>query len=349
MNISRRSRQLGVSLAEVLIALLIGTVIAASLAGIFTQSVKSRERVNRESQKIENGRYALDVIADDIRLAGYWGEFMPPADTNWRDDIGPCTTATGSLGWLYSETTPDVPVPIQGRDGHATALSAGAVSCLANLKTGSNILVLRRVSTVGIAPSGTLPGVAYLQASAKNLELCGSADTQRFVFSDSAAALNLKWMDCSTTARAREFIVRTYYIATCNDCAAGDGIPTLKVAELKKVAGSATVEVRSVAPGIEDFRVIYGVDGTGVDGSVDGAYAQTNNAGVLDPVGKWQDVVAARVFMVVRDIDSTPGYVNSRTLGLGGVSFTAPGDAYRRELVSTTVRLVNVAGRRGAP
>lgn len=365
VNISRRPGQSGVSLVELLVALTIGAVIATALAAIFSQSVKSRERVNRESQKIENGRYALDVLADDIRLAGYWGEFTPPPDTQWKDDVSPCATATGLLGWLYNEVTPSVPVPIQGRDGHTTALDASAVSCLANLKTNSNILVLRRVSTVAIAPVGTLPGAAYLQTSSKNLELCGSADTKRFAFSDSVADLNLKWMDCATTARAREFIVRVYYVATCNDCAAADGIPTLKVAELKKVGGVGAVQVRSVVPGIDDFRVVYGVDCSYDalapdkcvrNGSVDGAYSATDNAGVLldndanalSPV-KWSDVVSARVFMVVRDIDATPGYANNRTFDLGGATYTASGDAYRRELMSTTVRLVNVAGRRGAP
>lgn len=344
INFSRRPMQRGVSLVEILVALAIGAVIAASLAIVFSQSVKTRERVNRDSQKIENGRYALDIIADDIRLAGYWGEFSPPADTVWQTPA-PCSATTATLGWSYNEVTPNVPVPAQGQDGHAATLNAGDLPCLDDLKTDSNILVLRRVSTVGINPTGTLPGAAYLQSSSKTLELCGSADSQRFAFADSAAGLPLKWMDCTTPARAREFIVRIYYVATCNDCASADGIPTLKVAELKK----SGFEVRSVVPGIDDFRVLYGLDSAGLDGSVDGAYAETDDAGVLNPSGNWQNVVAARVFMVVRDIESTPGHVNNRTFDMGGVTFTSPGDAYRRELVSTTVRLVNVAGRRGAP
>lgn len=348
MSLSRRPGQRGVSLVEILIALAIGVIIASALAVVFAQSVKSRERVNRDSQKIENGRYALDAIADDIRLAGYWGEFSPPADTVWQSPA-PCATATGALGWSYSEVTPSVPVPVQGQDGHATALVASTLTCLDNLRTGSNILVLRRVSTVGIAPSASMPGAAYLQSSSKTLEVCGSADPQQFAFADSASGLPLKWIDCSTTARAREFIVRIYYVATCNDCSAADGIPTLKVAELKKVGGANTIVVRSVVPGIDDFRVVYGLDSAGVDGSVDGAYAKTDNAGVLDLAGKWENVVAARIFVVARDIDPTQGHVNNKTFDLGGVLYTSPGDAYRREMLSTTVRLVNVAGRRGAP
>lgn len=358
-TVSRLGRQVGVTLVELLVALAIGAIIASALAVVFSESVKNRERVNRESVKIENGRYALDVVADDVRLAGYWGEYLPPSDTKWQTP-NPCNTATASLGWSYSEVTPDIPVPVFGQDGHTTVLSTSDLSCLTNLKAGSSILVLRRVSTVGVAPVGTLPGAAYLQNSSKTLELCGSSDPQRFAFSDSATALSLKWMDCTTAARAREFIVRTYYLATCNDadCALPDAqkIPTLKVAELKKVGGANSIVVRSLVPGVEDFRTIFGVDSAGTDGSVNGAYSAVNHVGVLTdndadvatPV-RWEDVVAVRLFLVVRDLEETPGYTNNRTFGLGGVTFTAPGDAYRREMVTTTVRLVNVAGRRGAP
>jgi type IV pilus assembly protein PilW len=357
MKLRRLPAQRGVTLIELLIALAIGAIIASALVMVFAQSVTTRERINRESLKIENGRYALDVVADDIRLAGYWGEYSPPVDTQWQTspDVLPCNTATNILGWEYAELTPKVPVPIEGRDGHTAALDAGALGCLSNLRAGSNILVLRRVSTVGVAPSGTLSGAAYLQNSSKTLEVCGSADPQQFVFSGTAADLTLKHVDCTTTARAREFIVRVYYIATCNDCTAADGIPTLKVAELKKVSGANTMVVRAIAPGIEDFRVIFGQDNVNADGSVDGAYLATDNAGVLESAGQWQNVVAARVFMVARDLEATRGYVNSRTFDLGGVTYTPPappaselGD-YRREMVSTTVRLVNIAGRRGAP
>src|SRR6185295_13808937 len=65
-------------------------------------------------------------------------------------------------------------------------------------------------------------------------------------------------------APIRQYFVRIYYVATCNDCAgAGDGIPTLKMVEL--TSGSSTcmtdpavacgsMTTRSIAEGIENIQ-----------------------------------------------------------------------------------------------
>jgi len=72
-GVSGRRRQRGISMVEVLVAMAIGVLI---MAGVM-QSLISNQRSNQWSDDVsfiqENARYALEMLARDIRWAGYWG------------------------------------------------------------------------------------------------------------------------------------------------------------------------------------------------------------------------------------------------------------------------------------
>jgi len=52
-----------------------------------------------------------------------------------------------------------------------------------------------------------------------------------------------------------------------------------------------------------------------------------------------------RIHLLARNTQPTPGYTDPRTYVLGGV-VVAPADGYKRTMMTTTVRLNNVGGRR---
>jgi type IV pilus assembly protein PilW len=70
------------------------------------------------------------------------------------------------------------------------------------------------------------------------------------------------------------------------------------------------------------------------------------------------NAVAVKVYMLLRDRDTTPGYADTKTYCLGepnpngtcpaGSQYT-PNDNYKRHMFITTVRIANVAGRRETP
>ncbi len=65
--------QRGLTLIEIMIAMTISLVLLAGVVQIFTSS-KAAYRVNEAQSRLqENGRFALQVMAKDIRLAGFWG------------------------------------------------------------------------------------------------------------------------------------------------------------------------------------------------------------------------------------------------------------------------------------
>lgn len=356
-------RSRGVSLAEVLIALAISMVISAAMASLFAQSVKSREQVDREGQRIESGRYALDATIDDIRLAGFYGDYMPRAsvtsapwpsanslNTTWVAPE-PCATAVADLGWVNSGTI-NVPVAIFGYEGGhdvPATLPAGLTACLPNYRAGTDVIVTRRVSTSTQTTASMTAGAAYLQASN-----C-STQSPRFVVSATAAHFTMQNLTCSATAPAplRRLLVRIYYVATCNECSpSSDGIPTLKVAELGASGGSPQISTRALTPGVENMHFEYGVD-TSTDvvagsGSAN-SYVVSDAAPTATSPFAWQNVMSVKTWLLLRDLEPTAGYTNDKSYVLGTKTVAALNDAYRRNVFASTIRVVNPAGAREVP
>ncbi len=76
MNIPRlllRGNQQGLTLIEVLVAMTISLVLLAGVVQILAGS-KASYRVNEAQSRLqENGRFALQMMAEDVRMAGFWG------------------------------------------------------------------------------------------------------------------------------------------------------------------------------------------------------------------------------------------------------------------------------------
>ena len=64
-------RQSGFSLIELMIAITLGLVILAALTSFFVQTSGNRTEMERNTRQIENGRYAIDAMREDIGLAGF--------------------------------------------------------------------------------------------------------------------------------------------------------------------------------------------------------------------------------------------------------------------------------------
>ena len=67
------SRQLGMTLIEIMVALLIGAFLMAGVLQIFVSSKQTNRMQENLSRVQENGRFALNFISKDVRRAGYWG------------------------------------------------------------------------------------------------------------------------------------------------------------------------------------------------------------------------------------------------------------------------------------
>ncbi len=69
--------QTGLSLIEIMIALLIGAFLIGGVLQIFISSKQTYRMQQNLSRLQENGRFAMGFLAADIRMAGYWGCLSP--------------------------------------------------------------------------------------------------------------------------------------------------------------------------------------------------------------------------------------------------------------------------------
>ena len=242
------------SLIELMIAVTLSLVVALAVTTLFNNNSVARKEIDSTGQQIENGRYAMELVRNDVRLAGYFGEFIPPPQgVTWQLPANPCDPTLANLGWNATGTK--VPVPVSGFEGHDAAIAAMSPQCISNRVAESDVLVVRRVATSTVTPP-TIANTAYLQVSLQT-PLCPSTEPL-FAFDTvhSPNPFTLRQRDCSTAQVARQYLVHIYYVSSCDDCGSSDGIPTLKRVELTANAMTTV----SLAQGISDFRVDYGLD-----------------------------------------------------------------------------------------
>ncbi len=342
---SSSRRQQGLSLVELMVALTIGLVLTTGLVTMITNSNQGYRELSNASRQLENGRYAVQLLKESIQHAGFYGEYGDADTLTVPASLpSPCLTAVADI----DDT---LPLHIQGYNAPATAAS---VSCLdnANHVAGTDILVVRRTTTSTTALGSLAEGKVYMQPRATSFVL-DVADNGP----DNPTTFNLTKRDGVTTADIRDFRVEIYYVSPCNvhtgdTCTDssddGNPIPTLKRLLLSTVGGATTMVTEPLVEGIENFQVEYGIDRSG-NGIPNESAGGASDEYVVAPatVADWMNVVSARLYLLARNTEISPAYKNKKTynLGLAG-SIAAPGDAYKRHLFSSTVRLVNPAGRR---
>lgn len=314
-----------------MIALALGALILLALTLAFSRNTGNQSELERTTRRMESARFALDMLTEDVLHAGYYGEINPDMLSPTSSNPDPCATSTANLGWATppGPANPTVPPAVRGID------AGEALGCLENRLAGTEAITLRHLDTgTPIAVASMVAGNLYVQTTR-----C-SQDVTQMIASATAADFVLRNLACDAVIDSvRRYVQRTYYVADCNDCAAGDGIPTLKRIEL--IDGA--LRVTSLAEGIENLQLEYGVDTNG-DGRPDQFVLAAGITGVAPLL--WQNVVATRIHVLARNTQRSPGYTDPRTYVLGPAVSVAPADDFKRTLSTTTVRLVNVGGRR---
>ncbi|HEX5539765.1 MAG TPA: PilW family protein [Methylophilaceae bacterium] len=331
----------GFSLVELMIGLTLGLLVLASVSAVFISTSNTRNEMERAGKQIENGRYAMQLLTDDLRQAGFYGEYDPsdlPTPTTMPN---PCTTDT-------SEMKNALPIHVQGYD-----LGTSAPTCISDLKPNTDIVVLRRASGCVAGATGCEAQDSdyfYYQTTLCNDQLGEfPSSINHFIISNDNASFTLTKRDCTTSADLRKYITRIYFIA--NNNVSGDGVPTLKRAELT-VAGTTIVPL---VEGIENLQLSYGLDTTGNDGVPD-VYAAApetyNGCSGTACVDNWRNAMTVSISLLSKSTETTPGYKDTNTYIVGndaaGVeqSFGPFNDQYKRHVYDSVVRINNPAGRR---
>lgn len=138
-------------------------------------------------------------------------------------------------------------------------------------------------------------------------------------------------------SRAWEYQHHVYYVS--NDTV-GDGV--VPVLNLRSLAN--TMNAQPMIDGVERIRIQYGID-SAADGQLDGVVDAFIPADQMTQA-LWDNesssrIVAAKIFVLVRDINPDLKYTNTLSYQLGDLTINATNDNYRRMLFSSTVTLHN--------
>jgi type IV pilus assembly protein PilW len=354
-----RYSQQGLSLIELMIAIAIGLGLLAGLTTVFVNSARSQAELTRASQQIENGRFATQLLQDDIWHAGFYGRhvaFVTTAPTALPD---PCSTNV-------DPGTP-VPTPLQNALAFATqgyndvaAVPAALSTCLsaANLVAGTDILVVRRAESRTVLAASLSANTFYLQSVAEAYDPVSLQPMRPIIAKGNpATAFNQTSTTTGELGDIRRYRVHVYFVSPCSVPAGGgstctgaadDGgrpIPTLKRLEL---ASDGTFQVVPLVEGIENLQVDYGIDNI-VAGPANAPYAGDGMPDVFTATptaAQFSQVVAVRLFLLARATEPSASYVDSKTYDLGLFGTVAPGGPFKRHVFTTLVRVQNVAGWR---
>jgi type IV pilus assembly protein PilW len=367
-------QQCGFSLIELMIAITLGLLILAGMLTVFVNTSATRNEIDRANRQIENGRYAMDLLRDDIQLAGFFGEIdmgLVEATTPTMNLPGTLPDPCGTT--LVERTDPAgadkvsgvIRLHVQGVNNYV----AGALPCLTGpnaVKLGTDVIVVRRVKTC-FAGVGDCDSLAALNGKpALQVSLCAKptpAQVSASLIKTHALAIypnagEFKHLlnyppgspagtDCSVAAPLRPYVIYLYFVGTDD---------VLKRAEF--VNGVGMGNVTSLVDGIENLQFDYGVDTTlpVPDGTAD---IYTASPATVDA---WSNVVSVQINLLARNTESSPGYTDTKTYNLGPSASpfvpnsailigpkSEPETSFRRHVFSARVRIQNLSGRRERP
>jgi type IV pilus assembly protein PilW len=310
------SRQAGISLVELMVALVVGLLLLGGITQIYVSNQRSFYALEQLARMQESGRFALDAITQDLRRAGYWGgnvDLTTNAGTPGPEVPAHACGTTNAwgrmIGWRVS-----------GRDD----TNAG-YGCATGYLPDTDILTVRYAGPQTIDFDDVpADGGLYLQSTLFLGWVMTGAQKDAF---DNVPPAEVAGAPEHLTPVVRPLVSRAYYVADSGrTCPGGQMIPALRRVGLNPATGAP--ESEELASGVEQLQVRY---------LIDGAYRDA--AAIADD--EWPDVTAVRVWVLVRGECPEPDLVNATVYAMGGTVWPPAPDNFRRQLYSSTVTLRN--------
>lgn len=349
MNTSRKP-QAGLTLVELMIALTLGLIVIAVVVGVFFSTSQNSRQNEALAAVQDNARFAMDAIARDLAMAGYWGGVRPiDALLSIKVSAGArsaAATATGSCGpvgespdvWLL-----DIARPLQFRN-HLSPQLPCLVS--ASVQADTDVLVIRRVSGVaaysndGVLPAtGTTQQGRFYVKTNQNVGSLFRIDTDFSLSGPSdcpdATGISEACKPGTTPVQVYAYTPQIYYVRNYLHTE-GDGIPILCRRYLEDTASPPEMREDCLAEGVENLQIEWGIGSEG------------NNAAERYTSTPTEDQLlqarTARIHVLVRSTTAgvqLSGDAKTFTLGdLTGFSPTPTTGVVRRSF-TTTVQLKN--------
>lgn len=341
-NMKHKIGQQGMSLVELMIALLIGLLLSAAIITVYLSNKKTFWDTEAAASLQENSRFAMKLIVNDLRLAGFYGGIDHKVIN--KDSAVVVKSETGVSCKRGTDATPtefeyerSVWVARKGANfpdciGAKVSASAGAI--------GSDVLFVKHVSpephdfdAAGDAAK-TKNTRSYIVAA---LDHAGHFNGENNTNLKDKIELSGDFPD----GEVWEYVYHAYYISK----PASDAFPQLRRRKLVVDPDNSSKSywiTETVAEGIEDIYFEFGID-TDNDGAVE---AYVTPAKIDSNSYKWEEVIAAKVYLLAQATKSDLSFKDTKTYTYGVDEdrvYTPDSTSWRyhRKLYETTVTLFN--------
>jgi type IV pilus assembly protein PilW len=340
----------GLSLIELMIALLIGTVLVMGMVQVFGASRAAYQLSEGLSRVQENGRFAMDFLQRDIRMAGHFGCVNDQARRQTANVFNSHFAAGGVLDFGFSIR------------GYENASPAGLTLNPARI-AGTDSIVLRFLTSNGVpvravdttnasAPAAEIDPNKWSvlqQDGVATPVLFGVADcsfVDVFAASSTAAGTGRVVAPASVNlgrygtnpggGPAMLYPARAivYYIGS-----GLSGRPSLWRARIN-VNGGVTSE--ELIEGIENLQFRYGLDQNAATDPTGFMATQGTASDVGTTDLQWRRVGQVQVALLAASVDSAASLQRTESqLNLLGMDITPPNDGRYRTVYETTIALRN--------
>lgn len=341
----RRTAQEGFGLVELMIALTLGLLLSTSVMQVTLASQRSQQLLDAAARLQENGRFAMNFLAKDIRTAGYMG----------------CPNLQRIPVNVIAETTPS--------DFNFTAAEVlkgfdNVVDDSDNLYeavAGTDVLVLQRAALPSVRLTGNLdPNNANIHIDSNPAGLgandfvfitdCVNADLFKAASvsannSNGGSGINIVHSRGTNNnnhlskiygsdAEVMGFQSLAYFVRDSQrSTAGGSAIYSLYVKARNFGRGAAPVAIELIE-GVENMQLSYGVD-TGGDRSVD-------EYQIASAVTDWSKVLSVRIELLMQSLEDkvmASSGESAQSLQFNGAAVTP--DGRLRQVYSSAVAIRN--------
>lgn len=370
----------GLSLVELLIAMVLGLTLAAGVAQVYVGNNQTQRDQEAHMRMQENGRFAIHFLSQEVRMAGYLGCLSEIESADINNTLDPAATPPtfqpdmGIQGWEAAHGSGTAPgVIFNSVDNRAVestssgnwSTTGGNVLDTMDAMPGSDIIRVWNTSGGGATINDISPGAAMTVVNSTIVDL---QDGDILLLSDCERA---DWAQaCNVQAVGGGASINSVLSGGCvpgNDVSQGLGTtdggelvklqgtmfyvskrggdatnpPALFRRQLNGQAGLGTPE--ELVEGIESIQILYGLN-------VDNDSQRSVDAWVTaDQVTDWGRVISARISVLVQSIEDNLAPA-SQPYRFNGVLYDGtagngalPEDRRYRRVFTTTITLRNRA------
>jgi type IV pilus assembly protein PilW len=309
------SRHWGLTLVELLIALVMGLVLLGGVVTVFVANKQTYRHQDALARLQENGRYAINRLERDIRRANATFGCQPANIINTLNNL----SDGSSSGCPGTTLVPIGGSPIFGRDnvtgvtvagktvkngtdilqiligvgGQCKILQHGPLSS-AQLKVDGNCSQLQDFDIVMVVNDLTCERAAVFQITNTNARPDGNNHHIEVVHNQGRGFpgnCQKEFQSVYEGGYLVQIAYRTYFIST-----GASGLPSLFLYE----AGGAAQDVQELVEGVEDMQLLFGVD---TDSDNDRAVDAYLTAAQVEAAGQWPLVRSVRPNLLLQSVD----------------------------------------------